>query len=283
MFGVDRSVLGALGDGLQRLFGSAEVSARSVGRLLDLARTRLTRDRADERIRERIHELQDGIDAARAEVTSLRSEHEDLQIDHSISEQERQKAEAALRYTRGLLESTPQASEMWTVPERNARDEYPDDFVELLVRIEELDHVVFTGDDGPALDLDEHSSLGEWAGKAWEALLALDDYAGLRRADQAVGDVNTYLANTPPTCRGYSLNRHAYTESESVQNMPTLRQARMLPVPATVAPTGVIFMGAHFKLAQSKRISPRLHYYNDVAKTGKVYVGYIGRHLPLAS
>ena len=77
--------------------------------------------------------------------------------------------------------------------------------------------------------------------------------------------------------------RHAYTESESVQNMPTLRQARMLPVPATVAPTGVIFMGAHFKLAQSKRISPRLHYYNDVAKTGKVYVGYIGRHLPLAS
>ncbi|HEY5854382.1 MAG TPA: hypothetical protein VIW24_10115 [Aldersonia sp.] len=72
--------------------------------------------------------------------------------------------------------------------------------------------------------------------------------------------------------------------------MPALRQSRMLPVPAAVAATGLVFMGAHFfmgahcKLAQSKRISPRLHYYyNDVAKTGKVYVGYIGRHLPLAS
>jgi hypothetical protein len=39
-------------------------------------------------------------------------------------------------------------------------------------------------------------------------------------------------------------------------------------------------MASHFKIAQSGMISPRLHYIDDTAKTGKVYVGYIGRHLP---
>jgi hypothetical protein len=38
-------------------------------------------------------------------------------------------------------------------------------------------------------------------------------------------------------------------------------------------------MGAHFKIAQFAGISPRLHYYNDVRGTGRLYIGYIGRHL----
>jgi hypothetical protein len=54
-----------------------------------------------------------------------------------------------------------------------------------------------------------------------------------------------------------------------------------LPVPATVEPNACIFMGAHFKIALSATISPRIHYYDDTARTGVVYVGYIGPHLPL--
>ncbi|GAA1082723.1 hypothetical protein [Tsukamurella spumae] len=38
--------------------------------------------------------------------------------------------------------------------------------------------------------------------------------------------------------------------------------------------------GAHFKIAQSGMISPRMHYLDDTARTKKVYVGYIGPHLP---
>jgi hypothetical protein len=39
-------------------------------------------------------------------------------------------------------------------------------------------------------------------------------------------------------------------------------------------------MEAHFKIAKSATITPRMHYFDDTARSGQVYVGYIGRHLP---
>lgn len=54
----------------------------------------------------------------------------------------------------------------------------------------------------------------------------------------------------------------------------------MLPVPKSVDESGRAFMGAHFKIARSGQISPRLHFFDDVDDSGKVYVGYIGKHLP---
>jgi len=55
---------------------------------------------------------------------------------------------------------------------------------------------------------------------------------------------------------------------------------RMLPVPIEITAEETVFMGAHFKIAQSGLISPRMHYYDDTARSGKIYVGYIGPHLP---
>lgn len=40
-------------------------------------------------------------------------------------------------------------------------------------------------------------------------------------------------------------------------------------------------MGAHFKIAKYGTVSPRLHLHDAVAEDGRVYVGYIGPHLPL--
>ena len=54
---------------------------------------------------------------------------------------------------------------------------------------------------------------------------------------------------------------------------------RVFPVPTTVSPDGLAVMAAHFKLGRLGRIDPRLHYLDDSAGTGKVYVGYIGEHL----
>lgn len=51
-------------------------------------------------------------------------------------------------------------------------------------------------------------------------------------------------------------------------------------MPLTVDEAGEVFMGAHFKIAKYKMISPRLHYYNDIRNSGMIYVGYVGRHLP---
>jgi hypothetical protein len=64
-----------------------------------------------------------------------------------------------------------------------------------------------------------------------------------------------------------------------VRTSPKLAALRVFPVPPAVDPTRQIFMEAHFKIAQSGIVSPRLHYYNDVRGSGQVYVGYIGTHL----
>jgi hypothetical protein len=48
-------------------------------------------------------------------------------------------------------------------------------------------------------------------------------------------------------------------------------------------PSGSAFMGAHFKIAQSATISPRVHYLDATTRTKVVYVGYVGPHLPLST
>jgi hypothetical protein len=41
-------------------------------------------------------------------------------------------------------------------------------------------------------------------------------------------------------------------------------------------------MDAHFKIARKGMVSPRIYYHDDASRTGKIYVGYIGKHLPNA-
>lgn len=54
---------------------------------------------------------------------------------------------------------------------------------------------------------------------------------------------------------------------------------RIFPVPTSVDPSGTAMMTAHFKLAVIGRFTPRLYYLDRVRQDGKVYIGYIGRHL----
>ncbi len=42
-------------------------------------------------------------------------------------------------------------------------------------------------------------------------------------------------------------------------------------------------MGAHFKIAQSTTVSPRLDYLDATATAGVIYIGYLGPHLPTAA
>jgi hypothetical protein len=38
-------------------------------------------------------------------------------------------------------------------------------------------------------------------------------------------------------------------------------------------------MGAHIRIGASGQISPRLWFHDATASTGKIYMGYLGRHL----
>ena len=70
-------------------------------------------------------------------------------------------------------------------------------------------------------------------------------------------------------------------ESETVRTKPKWRQERVFRVPLEVDPDGRVFMGAHITIGASAngRINPRLYFLDAVLKTGRIYVGYIGRHL----
>jgi hypothetical protein len=59
------------------------------------------------------------------------------------------------------------------------------------------------------------------------------------------------------------------------------RREREVPVPAEIDSSRRVFMGAHIRIGASATgpISPRLYFHDATAQTGRIYVGYLGRHL----
>lgn len=268
---------------LQAVLGTEDITIDNLERLETLARTGQRADATRRRISARLNELQDSVDHAGFERDLALDELTIEQRERAEAEEERAEAERQLRHVRKQLVVMGHGDVAWTEPEIDIRDIRPDTFVDLLDRLAELEHVTFTGDGGVTLDLDKHGNSRSWAGKTWDALLALDDYARTSLNGGFAGDVTAYLADTPATCRTFSGNRHASTESGSVQQNPQFRAPRVLPVPVEIDSSGRTFMGAHFKIAQSATISPRMHYLDATARTRAIYVGYIGPHLPLPS
>jgi hypothetical protein len=135
---------------------------------------------------------------------------------------------------------------------------------------------------GPAtracLELNEHARSATWVVKAWDALLMLQSFAEARVAGDFEGNVEQWCRDCPPGARVVSSNALAMTEHETVQKSKPMREARTFDVPEAVHPDGRVVMYAHYKI-DNKDPAPRLHFLDDTRGTGKVYVGYLGRHL----
>ncbi len=262
--------------------GAVEALAALVSQRREESASAPGQDAAIDQFQARIADLEAGMDRA----TGLRLEAvercDDEQVERAIAEQDRSSAERRLRYLQQRFAGADTDGVLWDEHEPKPQDVAPASLEELLARLRarELKHVVFTGDESPALGLDEHDLAGTAARKAWEAILALDDYAARSLAGLCPTDVDGYLQQTPAGCRGFSAARHARGESEDVRRNRRYAGARVLPVPREVDPSGTAEMWAHFKLTQSGMTSPRLHYHDATATTGTVYVGYLGPHLP---
>lgn len=228
----------------------------------------------------RVTELQDALYTAEDQRDEARRRLEDEQLEHAETVEELARARFEAHHFRAALAAAAAPPEAWVLDAQPPSP--PGSFEELLSRLDEgiLPGVVFTGDPSHALDLDIYDPLGTWAAKTWEMLRAIDGYVQICQAGQFSGGLHAYLSCTPPGLPGYPAGAHAAQESDSVEQSPRLRSPRELVVPSAVCIKGRIFMGAHFKIARRGTISPRMHYFDDAAKTGKVYVGYIGRHLP---
>ena len=237
--------------------------------------------RGHREISRRFAALQDMLEEAEDDRDHVRARLEDEQLDHAQTQAELLEAKLELDRLRGVIARSGRVDKTRAAM---AVAQSPGSFAELLERLDDhvLSRVVFTGDPKYALELDDFDPLGTWAAKAWDMLRVLDGYAAARHRGDFSKGVHAYLVHTPPGQPGYAPGAHSTQESDSTERTPRLRKLRVLPVPPDVRPDGAIFMGAHFKIARKGLVSPRMYYYDDAGHTGKIYVGYIGKHLPNA-
>lgn len=163
--------------------------------------------------------------------------------------------------------------EVYEVPESQA----PETMREVLDRLNEkqFHSVEFTGDSKEACELDDRPNSAVIARVAWQAIEVLRGYAGLPKDQRK--NVHAYITSQRV---GLPPNKHAGSETRDLRNNSALSQARYLPVPTSVNSAGREFMWAHFKLSQAGGKAPRMHYYDATDIDGKIYIGYIGKHLP---
>ena len=205
----------------------------------------------------------------------------DLELELSSELTRRQTAEQNAR-----LLSVYQAPEEERDPEaiRLVELRAPEQFSEVPDAMRKLrEYVEFTGDAAVTAALDEYDTVNISAKRCWDGLLALHDYARARSTGVHEGGLVDYLRTTPQGFHGFGVSNCATQESGPTKEQKDLAEQRRFTVPTTVDPSGAVVMWPHLKLGKIGRISPRLHFHDDVAGTGKVYVGYIGRHLGISS
>lgn len=217
-----------------------------------------------------------------ARANSLFTERQNLLAQLAEREQQVLQLESTARAFRQRLIETGMAADS-LVPLEAPPDAPPEEFAELLDWVERhLPRVEYTGDIDDPLDLDSSPESSTWVRSSWEALRALQAYAEVKAERGFAGDFRAWCMN-PPSPGDYiiSPNKVKMDESETVHSRPKWRQERIFRVPPEIDPGGRVFMGAHITIGASAkgRINPRLYFHDGVLKTGRIYVGYIGRHL----
>ncbi|QMU73175.1 hypothetical protein [Streptacidiphilus sp. P02-A3a] len=162
-------------------------------------------------------------------------------------------------------------------PDRDSLTD-PASFAELLERMGEFPLLRFTGDARLTRDLDQQTDHPTWVRMAWDALLALQDYAEAAVQGESNGDFRRWCENTPAACHPFPPRKVIRDESRTVRSHGKWKTERELPVPVAVNPTGEVFMGAHLRIGGGGT-APRLHYHDDCSGTGRIYIGYMGLHL----
>ena len=218
------------------------------------------------------------------EVRALKQRLEDMELDLAQAEQDEAESQYELRVLRKRLSATSRAEDTYVAPEV---DDWasPESIEELIQRLtpgrgqhSALSLVEFTGNADAALQIDERYPSGLYARTLWTFVRVLYDYAEAA-IDGGPGSVYLYLNDTEIEGTKCPLERHAAKESDTVMNNTSWRNERLLPVPKSVSADGQILMPAHFKPTHRDTFAPRMHYFDDTKQSGKIYIGYIGRHL----
>lgn len=235
-------------------------------------------------LREQLNETIQTLEEREAELIESRHRLDDLELDLAQAEIDEIENARQLVELRRRLAASPDPDTH--VADDPADWEAPANVEELITRLTPgpeghpiLQYVEFTGDVAAALQVDSRYQSGLYGRTLWQYARVLHDYAEQRASGDFNGSLYMYLTDDRVGGTKCSAARFAATESDSVMNNPEWRAERVFPVPPDVNPDGRVLMDAHFKPPHRDTFAPRMHFYDDTSVTGKVYVGYIGRHL----
>lgn len=189
-------------------------------------------------------------------------------------------AQSQVRY---LQKAFRQLGEVPIAEADDGEDWLPDSSVEALVAARELlPFLVIGATEEDCGTLDDHQKRAIWAKKIWSSLRALNDYGRAKAESHFHGDIAMYRQNTPDGATPL-LAEYAPTESKSTTDDVSLVAARTFAVPTDIDVVGKIYMDQHLKIDRGGQSAPRIHLYDDSGGgTQRIYIGYIGPHLPTA-
>jgi hypothetical protein len=267
-------------DELRHELQQARQQARDLRAELDKTTTALDRSAAE--LKDTREELQDEVDRLQAAQEDLIAEQSSIveEIgDHETTQADLRAALNRVRFLREQLVAAGAAAAAYTEPE--AVSPPPRSFDELLDRVGELTYLNVDVERELTLALDDNLKCEVWASKAWDALLALEDYASARIAGVQQRDFRAYCQDPPAGRRVIPLRTVALDESDATKNNPRYAAARRCRVPTEVHSCGAIHMWAHIKLGNSDGSAPRVHFWDDTGGvTSRIHIGYLGPHLP---
>ncbi|NKG19888.1 hypothetical protein [Paeniglutamicibacter terrestris] len=201
----------------------------------------------------------------------------DMEFEQAEYQEDIQKHQSEIRWLREKLREADDhasANDLAPVDEDWQR---PESCREVLENLDPASAVVFTGSYDHADYVDNRDQLGRAAFNLIHVCWALDRYARLKLAGSFTGTVDDYLRNHQDGRASIGADKHAMSESKVT--MDRWGNERMFKVPRNVAPEGSVAMKAHFRLTRAGMGSARMHYFDDVQGSGKVYIGYVGAHL----
>ncbi|MDE3720901.1 hypothetical protein PWG71_05835 [Nocardiopsis sp. N85] len=240
-----------------------------------------------QRLRDEITRLNDRIGELSEERRELLAETTDLTEELDETHGQVRAARYEVRWLREQARVAGQFRLAAAPAPRDPAHRPPRSVSELLERITDdtaLPHLFFTIEDQTVYELSDSRKESLWVTRAWEALLALNDYARYQfdNPDRGLG-FHSYLKENPDGYQVIPVKRLASQESDHVRNRGKLNEKRIFRVPEDVDPHGRVPMYAHIKLDIEYGICPRLYFYPHLGPgtTNRVYVGYLGRHLPV--
>ncbi|MFD8531471.1 hypothetical protein ACFV0L_29030 [Streptosporangium canum] len=235
-------------------------------------------------------ELRELFNMAGHEETKLREELAvaqddlmDVTDDLEAANKKATELEAWVRVLRKRLEDVGRAAETYVPAEEPVR--LPTQLPEVVEWLKDLDRVEFTGDIDKVWKLEEKAQSSTWAQTAWRVVLAFQEYAeSVIEGRFRGGDFRRWCSEPPSGVSAISAGKVKPDESESVRTNTKMRRQREFPVPPEVHYSGHVHMWSHIYIGGNAGMSsPRLHFYDDVHGTGKIYIGYLGPHLEVKS